>query len=381
MTEIEQSQQVLPVVPIRDGIVFPNTEMILTFGRQRSVAAIEAAQSSGKRVVLVMQRNGNINDPTPGDLYSTATVGEIVQMMKNEGEINALVRGITKVQILSYEAIEPFFVARVMPVEDTIEDNDEVRALTRHLVNELRRAVNLGKSMDFLMFMNIMSGVTSLQLSNQVAGVLDIKPSERQELLELTSVRERLEKEISHLSRELKVLELEKKIASKTQEKFDKSMREQVLRERMKTIEKELGEEGENKETKDLSDKIKKANMPEDVRKKADKELSRLAQMSPYNPEASYLRTYLDWLVELPWSVSSPNNVIIKDAENVLNEDHYGLKKMKERILEYLAVMKLRSSVIEGDTKEKKSKSAPTILCFVGPPGVGKTSIGKSIAR
>ena len=381
MTEIEQSQQVLPVVPIRDGIVFPNTEMILTFGRQRSVAAIEAAQSSGKRVVLVMQRNGNINDPTPGDLYSTATVGEIVQMMKNEGEINALVRGITKVQILSYEAIEPFFVARVMPVEDTIEDNDEVRALTRHLVNELRRAVNLGKSMDFLMFMNIMSGVTSLQLSNQVAGVLDIKPSERQELLELTSVRERLEKEVSHLSRELKGLELEKKIASKTQEKFDKSMREQVLRERMKTIEKELGEEGENKETKDLSDKIKKANMPEDVRKKADKELSRLAQMSPYNPEASYLRTYLDWLVELPWSVSSPNNVIIKDAENVLNEDHYGLKKMKERILEYLAVMKLRSSVIEGDTKEKKSKSAPTILCFVGPPGVGKTSIGKSIAR
>src|SRR3989344_979841 len=276
MTEIEQSQQVLPVVPIRDGIVFPNTEMILTFGRQRSVAAIEAAQSSGKRVVLVMQRNGNINDPTPGDLYSTATVGEIVQMMKNEGEINALVRGITKVQILSYEAIEPFFVARVAPVQDQAEDNDEIRALTRHLVNELRRAVNLGKSMDFLMFMNIMSGVTPLQLSNQVAGVLDIKPTERQELLATSSVKERLEKEISHLSRELKVLELEKKIASKTQEKFDKSMREQVLRERMKTIEKELGEEGENKETKDLSDKIKKANMPEDVRKKADKELSRL---------------------------------------------------------------------------------------------------------
>ncbi|MBI4062509.1 endopeptidase La [Candidatus Gottesmanbacteria bacterium] len=381
MTDIMQSQQVLPVVPIRDGIVFPNTEMILTFGRSRSVAAIEAAQSSGKRVVLVMQRNGNINDPTPGDMYSTATIGEIVQMMKNEGEINALVRGITKVHILSYESIEPFFVARVMPIEDTVEDNDEVRALTRHLVNELRRAVNLGKSMDFLMFMNIMSGVTSLQLSNQVAGVLDIKPSERQELLELSSVRERLEKEIGHLSRELKVLELEKKIASKTQEKFDKSMREQVLRERMKTIEKELGEEGENKETKELSDKIKKAGMPEDVRKKAEKELSRLAQMSQYNPEASYLRTYLDWLVELPWSIASANNVIIKDAEKVLNEDHYGLKKMKERILEYLAVMKLRSHAGEVEGKEKKSKTAPTILCFVGPPGVGKTSIGKSIAR
>lgn len=400
MTEIEQIDQVLPVVPIRDGIVFPNTEMILTFGRQRSVSAIEAAHSSGKRVVLVMQRNNNINDPTPSDLYQVATIGEIVQMMKNEGEINALVRGVEKVRILSYESVEPFFVARVAPIHEIAQDNDEVRALTKHLVNELRRAVNLGKSMDFLMFMNIMSGVTSVQLSNQVAGVLDIKPSERQELLELTSVRDRLEKEINHLSRELKVLELEKKIATKTQEKFDKNMREQVLRERMKTIEKELGEEGENKEFKDLADKIKKSGMPEDVRKKADKELGRLAQMSQYNPEASYVRTYLDWLVELPWAVSSPNNVNIADAEKVLNDDHYGLKKMKERILEYLAVMKLRSHIYAGADNESlsgepgelkeappeplmlhKGKSAPTILCFVGPPGVGKTSIGKSIAR
>ncbi len=393
---IVSNNQAYPVVPIRDGIVFPGTEMILTFGRQRSVSAIEAAHSSGKRVVLVMQRNGNINDPTPSDLYQIATVGEIVQMMKNEGEINALVRGVSKVQVLSYESVEPFFVARVSAIEDISEDTDEVKALARHLINELRRAVNLGKSMDFLMFMNIMSGVTHLQLSHQVAGVLDIKPSERQELLELSSVRDRLEKEIVHLSRELKVLELEKKIATKTQEKFDKSMREQVLRERMKTIEKELGEESENKEVKELSDKIKKANMPSDVRQKAEKELSRLAQMSQYNPEASYLRAYLDWLVELPWSIASPNNVVIKDAEKVLNEDHYGLKKMKERILEYLAVMKLRSNISESETEKKtdeklelpsdleikrKSKSAPTILCFVGPPGVGKTSIGRSIAR
>lgn len=401
MSAIEQNVQVLPVVPIRDGIVFPNTEMILTFGRQRSVSAIEAAQSSGKRVILVMQRNSNVNDPTPSDLYQIATIGEIVQMMKNEGEINALVRGLTKVQILSYEAIEPFFVGRALSMADVDENTDEVRALTRHLVNELRRAVNLGKSMDFLMFMNIMSGVTPLQLSNQVAGVLDIKAGERQELLEMSSVRDRLEKEIVHLSRELKVLELEKKIATKTQEKFDKSMREQVLRERMKTIEKELGEEGENKETKELADKIKKAGMPEEVLTKAQKELARLAQMSQYNPEASYVRTYLDWLVELPWSVSSPNSVNIKDAEQVLNEDHYGLKKMKERILEYLAVMKLRSLAYQEEPKTpkkgdgsiekkdstqyspapKQGKSAPTILCFVGPPGVGKTSIGKSIAR
>lgn len=389
---------ILPVVPIRDGIVFPGTEMILTFGRQRSVSAIESAQASGKKMVLVMQRNPNINDPTPSDLHTTATVGEIVQMMKNEGEINALVRGITKVDIVNYEAVEPFFIARVLEREDTVEDTDEVKALTRHITAELRRAVNLGKSMDFLTFMNIMSGLSPLQLSYQVAGVLDIKPGERQDLLEIHSVKERLEKEIVFLSREVKILELEKKIANKTQEKFDKNVREQVLRERMKTIEKELGEEGENKEIKELSDKIKKAGMPPEVRAKADKELSRLAQMSQYNPETSYVRTYLDWLVELPWSLASSNNVNVSDAENVLNEDHYGLKKIKERILEFLAVMKLRlqleakqnaqektteksESKLNSDAIKKASRATPTILCFVGPPGVGKTSIGKSIAR
>jgi len=390
MDIVPHNNQVFPVVPIRDGIVYPGTEMILTFGRSRSVAAIEAAQSSGKRVVLVMQKNHGINDPTPSDLYTTATVGEIVQMMRNEGEINALVRGIAKVEILNYEAVEPFFIARARPVEDIVEpDDDEMKALTRHLTGELRRAVNLGKSMDFLTFMNIMSGVTSLQLSYQIAGIIDMKPTERQELLEIRSVRERLEREIGYLAHEMKILELERKISSKTQEKFDKNMREQVLRERMKTIEKELGEDGDNKETKELADKIKKAGMPEEVQKKAEKELLRLGQMSQYNPESSYVRTYLDWLVELPWSVATANDVVIKAAEAVLNEDHYGLTKIKERILEYLAVMKLRAQaqkqqeqeVHEPEKKEHKAKSAPTILCFVGPPGVGKTSIGKSIAR
>ncbi len=392
---VPTSDQLFPVVPIRDGIVFPGTEMILTFGRQRSVSAIEAAQSSGKKVVLVMQRNPNVNDPTPSDLYQIATVGEIVQMMKNEGEINALVRGITKVEILSYEAVEPFFVARVVERPDTAEDDDETKALFNHLTNELRQAVKLGKTMDFLTFMNIMSGIAPLALSYHVAGVLDIKPGERQDLLETVSVKNRLEKEITYLSRETKILELERKIANKTQEKFDKNVREQVLRERMKTIEKELGEDDDNKEIKELADKIKKAGMPSDVRAKAEKELSRLAQMSQYNPEASYVRTYLDTLVELPWSVASPNNVNIRDAEAVLDKDHYGLKKIKERILEYLAVMKLRASIVDEDgagtegkkeekgkdEKKRKGNAAPTILCFVGPPGVGKTSIGKSIAR
>jgi ATP-dependent Lon protease len=387
MDIVSQRQQIFPVVPIRDGIVYPGTEMILTFGRSRSVTAIEAAHASGKRVVLAMQKNANVNDPTASDLFTTATIAEIVQMMKNDGEINALVRGIAKVEIVSFESVEPFFLARVVPKDDTVEDTDDVQALTRHIVGELRRAVNLGKTMDFLTFMNIMSGVTALQLSYQIAGIIDIKPAERQELLEISSVRERLEREIAYLAHEIKILELEKNIASKTQEKFDKNVREQVLRERMKTIEKELGEDSDNKDVKELADKIKKAAMPEDVRKKAEKELSRLAQMSQYNPEASYVRTYLDWLVELPWNASTPNDVVIKNAQAVLDQDHYGLTKIKERILEYLAVMKLRSEALKREASEsvtstpQKAKSAPTILCFVGPPGVGKTSIGKSIAR
>lgn len=384
---------VLPVVPIRDGIVFPGTEMILTFGRQRSVSAIEAAQSSGKKVILVMQRNPNMNDPTPSDLYQIGCMGEIVQMMKNEGEINALVRGIAKVRLTSFEAVEPFFVARAEELRDEVEDTDEVRALFNHLTAELRTAVKLGKTMDFLTFMNIMSGVTPLVLSYHVAGVLDVKPAERQELLETVSVKERLEKEIAYLSKETKILELERKIANKTQEKFDKNVREQVLRERIKTMEKELGENDENKDIRELADKIKKSGMSDEVRLRAEKELGRLAQMSQYNPESSYVRTYLDTLIELPWAVASPNNVNIKDAEKVLDKDHYGLQKIKERILEYLAVMKLRSYVDEqgvgqqetkktaGDEKKRSGKASPTILCFVGPPGVGKTSIGRSIAR
>ncbi len=399
-TSLDNPNQMLPVVPIRDGIVFPGTEMILTFGRQRSVAAIEAAQNSGKRVVLVMQRNPTINDPTPSDLYQIGTVGEIVQMMRNEGEINALVRGISKVELTSYEAVEPFFVARVAEVADVIEDDEETKALFNHLTSELRQAVKLGKTMDFLTFMNIMSGMSPATLSYQLAGVLDTKSSERQELLEINSVKARFEKEASYLAKEVKVLELEKKIATKTQEKFEKNVKEQVLRERIKTIEKELGDDDENKEFKELADKIKKANMPIEVKEKAEKELRRLTQMSQYNPESSYVRTYLDWLVEVPWNDSSTNSVNLSDAEKVLNTDHYALAKIKERILEFLAVMKLREiadtkaeKIEKGDKAEKTekkeaekpakkgNKSSPTILCFVGPPGVGKTSIGKSIAR
>ncbi len=216
--------------------------------------------------------------------------------------------------------------------------------------------------------------------------VLDLKPEERQGLLEENSVKERLKKEVDYINREVKILEIEYNLSSKTQKKFEQGMKETFLREKMRTIEEELGEKGEDRDIAEYREKIKKAKMPKEVETKALKELKRLSQMSQFNPESSYIRTYLDWLVELPWSVASPNNVDISQAEKILNADHYGLKKIKERILEYLAVMELRkrkeTQVATGKrNSEKKAEHQPTILCFVGPPGVGKTSLGKSIAR
>jgi ATP-dependent Lon protease len=229
--------------------------------------------------------------------------------------------------------------------------------------------MNYGKSVDFLVFMNIMSETSPSQLSNLIGSVLDIKPQERQLILEMNDVQKRLEKINELLAKELKILELERRIASKTQERFEKGAREAILRERLKTIERELGENEEDGEIRELMDKIKKAKMPEEVEEKAKKEVKKLSQMTQFNPEAGYIRNYLDWLVSLPWSRESKNNVDIKVAQKILDEDHFGLKKVKERIVEYLAVHKLAG------------KMKGPILCFVGPPGVGKTSLGKSIAR
>ena len=382
----------LPVIPIRDGVVFPNTEIVLTFGRPRSLAAIEASNASDRLVVLAMQKTPHIHDPLHTDLYTIGTIARIERLLKTDGEINALVKGLVRVEILSYEAQEPFFLAKVVESSDEVEQSDEIIALVNHISSELKKAVNLGKSVDYLSFMNIMSGLSSSEFSNHVAAILDIKPTEKQLLLETKKVKDRLTRISDYLAHEVKILEIERKIASKTQEKFDKSVKEAVLRERLKTIEKELGEEGESKEVRELLEKIKKAKMSSEVEEKAKKELKRLSQMSSYNPEASYIRTYLDWLIDLPWAVASPNNVDIQEAEKILNQDHYGLKKMKERILEYLAVMKLKqkSGAENQDNLNKeeaalpskpKKATTPTILCFVGPPGVGKTSIGRSIAR
>lgn len=386
-----------PVIPIRNGVVFPDTESVLVFGRQRSVQAIDSAFRNNSLAVVVMQTDPNINEPTPDDLYTIGTLVKIEKILKNNPstskvEINALIRGVARVRINSYESFKPFLLGSITPLPEQAEEDDEVRALANHLSNQLKKAVSYGKGMDFVSFMKITGGLSAKELVNQIAAVVDIEPEFRQQLLEENDLKKRLKKVDEYLTSEIRVLEIEKNIDNKTQEKFDKSFRKTVLEERLKTIEKELGKDGENREVKQYLEKIRKAKMPKEVEKKARSELKRLSQMSQYNPEASYVRSYLDWLTDIVWVTENKGNVDMKQAEKILNQDHYGLKKIKERIIEYLAVMKLRDAREQSKTrKTSRAKGrhirptqkavSPTILCLVGPPGVGKTSIGRSVAR
>lgn len=374
----------LPLVAIREGVVFPHTEAVLTFGRPKSVAGVEAAFRSSRQIVFITQKNSKVDEPQETDFYRVGTLCTIERTLKTDREINALVRGVGRVKIDLLKVEDPYMLAEVTPMPEIQENSDQMQALVKHLTGEFHRAVNLGKSVEFLSFMKLMSGVEAAELADQVATALDIDTGQKQQLLEQTNVRERLEKIGDYLAHEIKVLELEHNIASKTQKKFDKNMRETVLRERMRTIKKELGEmDDEDKDIQELKDKIVKAVMPVEAAKKATKELDRLTKMSPHNPEAGYIRGWLDTMIEMPWSERTPNNVSVAAAEQVLNNDHYGLEEVKERILEYLAVMKLRGQQrqVEKNDKLADDSVVPTILCFVGPPGVGKTSIGRSIAR
>ncbi|EKE14622.1 MAG: hypothetical protein ACD_12C00382G0001, partial [uncultured bacterium] len=364
---------------MRDGIVFPGTENVLVFGRAKSVAAINEALRKDRKIILLMQKNPSADDPKGNELYQVGVLATIDKTVPGDkGEINALVKGIKIVKVLSFTKQDSWFEAKVEVIKEKVIEDDEVKAMIRYISTQIKKAINLGKTVDFVFLMNILNTDNPINFAHQIAVVLDLKPQERQMLLEETDLKIKLKKEVDFVNREIKVLEIEFSLTSKTQKKFDKGMKESILREKMKTIEEELGEKGEDKDTSEYREKIKKAKMPHEVEEKAEKELKRLKQMSQFNPEASYVRTYLDWLVDLPWSIESTNNIEIKAAEKILNEDHYGLKKIKERILEYLAVIEMRK---KKELTQKTKGRQPTILCFVGPPGVGKTSLGKSIAR
>jgi len=381
-----KSKETLPIVAIREGVVFPHTETLLTFGRPKSVAAVEAAYKSGQLIAFFSQKDSKIEDPQKKDLYGIGTLGKIERILPIEKGLYGWTKGIARVKLEEVEAREPFLIGQITRIPEVVEQADTTKALAKHIVTSFQKAINLGKSVDVMIMMRLMGESSPAEIADLVAYVLELKTPQKQELLETLSVQERLEKVAEHLSHEIGVLRLERTIASKTQRRFDKSMREAILRERKKTIEEELGGE-EVGEVKELEEKIKKAKMPKEVTEKANKELKRLSRLNPNHPEHGYIRTYLDWLTEMPWSAASPNKATITQAAKILDGDHYGLKKVKERVVEYLAVMKLKekNQKAKKPKRQKKEKreeaGGPTILCFIGPPGVGKTSIGKSIAR
>lgn len=368
----------LPIIALREGVVFPHTDPILTFGRPKSNAAVEAALIDDKKVIFVAQKGGG-NDPKRSELYDIGTLCTVEQVSPVGQELLVMVKAISRVKVGPSVATEPYMTAEIEELPETYTESDRSLATARQIMIEFKRVFNMGKSIDFSLFMRLMGGVSAAELADQVANILEVKTSEKQEVLEILSVEERLDKVLELLIHEIKVIELEKNIVNQAQAKFDKTVKEQVLRDRQKTISKELeklgSEPAEDDEFADLKKKIKAANMPEMVRKKAEKELAKLQQMSFNNPEGGYIRSYLEWLCDMPWSKKSPNNISLASAEAVLNGDHFGLDKVKERIMEYLAVLKLRHS------KKDKDEKGGTILCFAGPPGVGKTSLGKSIAK
>jgi len=371
-------EKIIPVIAIRETIIFPHVETVLSFGRPKSIAGIEAAYKADQLVCFFTQKYSKSVDPGQSALYEVGTLAKVERLLySGKSGMNAWIKGLRRVKLESIEAYKPFLLGKVVEIPEVVEEGEEIKALSKTIMEHFQRAINLGKTVDFMTIMRLMEGSATSELADQISYVLDLETGEKQKLLETFSVKERLKKDLQYLINEIKVLELEKEIDSKTQSRFDKSMKEAVLRERKRAIEEELGDlSGEDNEIKELETKIKKANMPSLVAQKAQKELKRLISLNPGHPEYGYIRNYLDWLIDMPWQNSSPNNASITKAAQILDEDHYGLKKIKERIIEYLAVMKLKEKE-KGSEKEKGT----TILCFIGPPGVGKTSIGKSIAR
>lgn len=371
--EIEIPQS-LPVLPIRDIVVFPYMILPLFVGREMSIKAIEHSLSTNKMIMLIAQKALNAENPSPSDLYNVGTVGLIMRMLKlPDGRVKVLVQGLTKAKTVKFLQEEPFFTASIEKITDTQpeEITIETEAIMRTVKEQIDKTASLGKAI----LPDIMIVIENLEdpgkLADLIASNIGLKTDHAQEVLEITEPAQRLKKVSEILNREIELLTVQQKIQTEVRGEIDKNQREYFLREQLKAIRKELGDIDErSEEIKEFKKKILEVKMPEKVQKEAEKQLKRLEKMHPDSAEAGTVRTYLEWMVELPWSKQTKDNLDIKTAKKVLDDDHYDLEKVKERILEYLSVRKLRKEKMKGP-----------ILCFIGPPGVGKTSLGKSIAR
>ncbi|WP_448187929.1 endopeptidase La [Azospirillum sp. sgz301742] len=360
-----------PVLPLRDIVVFPHMIVPLFVGREKSVRALEDVMKDDKQIMLVTQKNAAQDDPTPADIYSVGTVGTVLQLLKlPDGTVKVLVEGGQRASITKFAENEDFFQAYADLVEEKAGDQQELEALSRAVVSQFEQYIKLNKKIPPEVLVSINQIEDSGKLADTVASHLALKIPEKQQLLETATVSERLERVYAFMEGEIGVLQVEKRIRNRVKRQMEKTQREYYLNEQLKAIQKELGESEDGRdESAELEEKINKTRFTKEAREKALAELKKLRSMSPMSAEATVVRNYLDWMLSIPWKKRTKVKKDIKLAQKILDADHYGLEKVKERILEYLAV------------QNRMNKVKGPILCLVGPPGVGKTSLGKSIAR
>ncbi|MFL5824979.1 MAG: LON peptidase substrate-binding domain-containing protein, partial [Thermoleophilaceae bacterium] len=362
--------QALPVLPLKDTVTFPDTVTPLAVGQPRSVELVNDVLGGNRMLVMVASRNPDVEVPGPEDLYDVGVVGTVARMMKvPDGSLRILVQAHQRVRLSDYVATDPYLVARIEPLPDVVEDTPELRALMRNVQNTFAQIIEEVPYLPEELQMALANIDDPSELAHLIAGSLRIPTEEKQQLLEETDVAKRLRRLSEILARELEVISLGTKIQSQVQSELEQSQREYYLRQQLKAIQQELGEtDPEQAEAEELREQIEQADLPEEVRRVAERELSRLQRLPAQAAEHGVIRTYLEWIIELPWNKSTDDDLDLKKARRQLDRDHYDIDKIKERILEFLAVQKL------------KPDARSAILCFVGPPGVGKTSLGRSIA-
>jgi len=361
----------VPLLPLRDIIVFPHMVVPLFVGRQKSIKALEEAMNKQKYILLAAQREAKTNDPSEDDIFRVGTLGTVVQLLRlPDGTVKVLVEGKKRARVLRYLDEAEYFLVTAEEIEEPCEKTTEVEALVRSVNSTFENYVKLNKKIPPEMTMSVASIDDPARLADTIVAHLGIKLEDKQALLEIINPAERLEKVLGYMRSEIEILEVEKRIRTRVKKQMEKTQKEYYLNEQMRAIQKELGEKDEFKnEIQELEDKIKQKKMSAEAKEKVEKELKKLKMMSPMSAEATVVRNYIDWIISLPWHEYTDDKLDIKEAEKVLEADHYGLEKVKQRILEYLAVQSL------------VGQAKGPILCLVGPPGVGKTSLGKSIAR
>ncbi len=378
----------LPILPLRGLVVYPQTAIPLTVGQPRSIRLVDEVVASDRLIGLVAARDPELETPGPDDIYTIGTLAAIHRLFRApDGTIRLLVQGMARIRVDSYTASEPYLKAKVSPAPESVEEDITVQALMRNVVDQFTRLAELVPSIPGELITSTLNVADPLQLVYAIATYIRLDVADQQRILEVDSATEKLRLLMKILDKELQVLELGRKIQTEAQSEIEKVQREYYLREQLKAIQKELGESDEQAvEVEEFRQKIEAANMPEEARREAQRELDRMARLPTAAAEYGVIRTYLDWLVNLPWSIRTDDNLDIQHARKVLDEDHFGLKDIKERIVEFLAVRRLRAERYRDQKPRSKRdyirrEREGAILCFVGPPGVGKTSLGSSIAR